>query len=727
MKAILLVCAGAMIGAPVAPSTPAPSASSLRAFHDLLGSEPHIAGTPGDARTIERLRDAFEAMGLEVDVHEFWPLLARPIDARLEIVQTPARPDGAPALSPPGSPGASAPLRRGVIPLSIREDNLLEDPAAAHPDLTYGWNAYSGSGDVTAEVVYASYGTEDDFKLLRERGVDCEGKIVLARYGGNFRGYKAKFAEEAGAAGLIIYTDPADAGYAKGLMYPEGGWANATCIQRGSVLTLPYVGDPLTPFEPATEHAQRLAIDAVDLPTIPVQPVGFAAAHAILSQMRGTPVPREWQGGLPFTYRLDGGPELRVRLMVKQERAVMRTANVIARLRGTEQPDLEVIVGCHHDAWGFGAADPLAGTICLLESARSIAEMARSGWRPRRTIVWAAWGAEEFGILGSTEWVESRRDVLLQHGVAYINLDMAAMGPRFGASASPSLREAIAAAAMNVPACDGQSSICEAWRRARPAPAAPAVASPRAVEEDFSATFGELGGGSDHVAFYCHVGVASCSFGGSGSEGTSYHSNYDNLAWYRKVVGESYEPALMVTRMTNRLALDLADEPLLPLEPSRAPAGWIRRIEALRPQIAAIAAKQPDLLTRLDELEEKMALQGARLSRGIGAVHERLAHESLSDAERLETNRILVALDRAWVDAGGLPGRPWFRNLFAAPDRASGYATCLLPALHEAVADGDLSALTTAIAATERVVRALDPHITALEAITWKRTPAAAD
>jgi N-acetylated-alpha-linked acidic dipeptidase len=260
-----------------------PARDSLLEFHQLIASEPHVAGTPGDRRNIERIAKAFGDMGLEVRVHEFWAYLSRPVSASLEII-------GPEKLS-----------------LVTAEEPLAEDKFSSHPDRTFGWNAYSGSGDVSGSVVYANYGTKADFAKLAELGVDVQGKIVLARYGGNFRGYKAKFAELAGAAGVIIYTDPADSGYSKGIPYPEGGYSNSTCIERGSITTLGYSGDPLTPGIEATKDAPRLDPKTVDLPHIPVQPVSWAAAGEIMKRMTGPAVPAGWQGGLPFAYRTTGG------------------------------------------------------------------------------------------------------------------------------------------------------------------------------------------------------------------------------------------------------------------------------------------------------------------------------------------------------------------------------------------------------------------------------------
>jgi N-acetylated-alpha-linked acidic dipeptidase len=660
-----------------------PDPQRIAQWHELLGSEPHIAGTEGDARQVERLRAAFVAMGLQVSVQEFECMLPQPQDAVVEIVM---RGESA----GPASPGPGA--RRGVIPLSIRERNLAEDPAAQHPGLTAGWNAFSGSGDVTAPVVYANYGTKQDFQKLKEWGIDCRGKVVLARYGGNFRGYKAKFAEDAGAAALVIFTDPADAGEKKGKTWPEGGWANDTCIQRGSILALEWPGDPETPGEPAEPGAAADGRPALALPSIPVQPIGYGAATQILSRMTGKAVPEGsgFSGGIPAQYRLEGGPDLQLRVKVIQDRARRRSANVVAILPGAVHPEQWVIVGCHHDAWCFGAADPLAGTIALMESARSFAEAAARGERPDRTVVFAAWGAEEYGIIGSVEWAEGHRERLLRSGVAYINLDMAAMGPNFGAACSPSLGEAIRSATVRVPQARGAAGEMVYDRISGGGRKDP--------------QFGDLGGGSDHIAFNCHLGIASASLGSGGSEGNSYHSNYDTIAWYRSTVGADYAPALMITRMTNALAGMLADSPVVPLSAARHGREAQRMLQPLRDR-----AKAPELVAAIEPLQARAAAlsqSGAQLDAALASA---MATLGASDRERLD--RLLVSLDRAWLDPRGLEGRPWFRSMLAASDRDSGYAATMLPLLAEALDAGDAARVQAAAARYGEVFTRLEKAI----------------
>lgn len=615
-----------------------PNAERLRAWHDLTAGHVHIAGTPGDWTTIEQLEEAFRGMGLSVQRHEFWAYLSVPVDAGLWIVE--------PTLAE----------------LPIAESAIAGDPYALEGVPEFGFNAYAATGDVTAEVVYANFGTKEDFEKLAELGVDCTGRIVLARYGGNYRGYKAKYAEEAGAAGLLIFTDPADSGYAQGIQYPEGGWQTETCIQRGSIKTAPWPGDPLTPFVEATEHAERMDPSEAGLPNIPVQPIGWAAARAIMEQMRGELVPKGWQGGLPLAYRLTGAGGVTVRMKVEQERKLVKSANVIATLEGAVWPDEKVIIGCHHDAWGYGASDATSGMIALLESARSFAELAKAGQPPARSIVFCGWGAEEQGIIGSVEWVEGNREMLERSAVAYINLDMASMGPQFGASASPSLKRVIVEAARSVPqARDAGRSVYDEWF----------ARAPDANVEGEPA-IGWLGGGSDHIGFVCHVGVASAGFGGGGSPGSAYHTARDTLTWYRQVVGEDYEPALMVARMTNAVVSRLANAPVPVLDVNRAKRDVAAELEAL-------AVKHPEQSDSLRELAVKI--------REIGPEFDD-APQRMADA---------MEYDRVWLDHDGFTGMPWFRNMMVATDPTSGYGAWPLPGLRAALESGNADRIEGAL------------------------------
>lgn len=668
---------------------------SLAQLHELVASRPHPAGSPGDEALIDWMASYFEDLGLEVEVQPFWALLSFPISAELELV-SPER-----------------------LRLPLAEDELEADPFSSHAELDFGWNAYSASAEVHAEVVYANYGRLEDFAELARRGVDCSGKIVLARYGGNYRGYKAKYAEEAGAAGLVIFTDPSDAGWGRGLSWPEGGWSNGSSIQRGSILTLPYYGDPTTPGAPSTQDAERIDLADIGLPTIPVQPIGWDAAQSILQHMSGPEAPQAWQGGLPQRYRLTGGSHLKLRLAVEQERRIARTANVVATLRGTEDPDQAVVLGSHHDAWTFGAGDPCAGLICVLEAARVWAE---SGVRPRRSISFACWGAEEHGIVGSVEWIEAELEGLRENGVAYLNLDMAAMGMDLRASASPSLQRVLARAAELVPTA-GDRTALEDWIERAPGP-----------HGDGLPAFGDLGGGSDHAGFVAHAGLPSAAVHAGGAEGVSYHSAYDDLAWYRSVVGGDYASAELVTRMVLCTSTLLADESIVPLDPARFGPEALRHLEDLTRRgrdtgafASGASNGEGEATTTVDpmlaELAEVLTVHGERVRRLAARLTDGAA--DLDDERRQAINALLVGWERAWLDSDGLPGRPWYQNLFAATDETSGYAAWMLPALRWAVERGDGDLVREQLGRYEAVVERLEANADRLEALLERSTAGA--
>jgi len=716
------------------------SPERLSAWHDALASVPHVAGTPGDARMVAVLAEAFGAMGLEVEVHPFVAYLARPVEARLTLV-SPAE-----------------------VELSLKEVALPGVPTTTLAELDFGWNAYSGSGTIEAELVYANYGRKEDFEALARLGVDCTGKLVIARYGGNYRGFKAKYAEEAGAAGLVIYTDPRDSGYGKGFVWPEGGWANDTCIQRGSIVTLPWIGDPLTPGIEATADAPRLDPETVALPRIPVQPIGWAAALQLLAPMRGESAPQNWQGGLPLRYRLTGGPDVRARLTVRQERSLVRSANVLATLRGRDAGgDAEaargtphgprVLIGSHHDAWGYGASDPTCGLITVLEAARVFAEDARVHGRLRRSITFAAWGAEEFGIIGSTEYVESRRAELTRDGVLYVNLDAASNGLTFSAAATPEARVLVADALASVPqptrgagapvidsggsadsgegaqgpvqsALQGfdaprlggaprpsgsaalpieyRGSVLDTW--------APGVALDGAPDAALRAPFGELGGGSDHAPFLALTGIPGVNLSAHGAEGTAYHSIYDDLVWYRATVGADYASARLIARATAVIAARAAEAPLAQISLVCGPAAVVQHLAELAPASkdgASEATARGGAATEIVAAwTTTTAAFGALAARATALEAELIA--VAAELARIEGHRravddLLRAWPRTWLDEAGLPGRPWFKNLYVAPDETSGYASWTLPGLRKAVIAGDPLATRAELERLQRV------------------------
>ena len=668
-----------------------PRASELRRWHDVLTQEPHIAGTPGDMRQVERLKQAFESMGLNTRVEGFRAYLARPISATLELIDVEAEQESATAQNTNQTGATAPPARKGVLSLAVNEKNLLQDPATAHPDLNYGWNAYSGNGDVTAEVVYANYGTQEDFDTLKRLGVDVKGKIVLARYGKNFRGYKARFAENAGAAGLIIFTDPSDSGFTKGSTWPNGGgWANDACIQRGTLNTLPYPGDPGTPGVYSADNVSRDKPQNLDLPRIPVQPVGYAAAGAIMARMKGVDIPDpSWQGGLDFPYRLTGGNNLKVHLAIQQERFLGASANVLAMVQGWRRPDEVIVIGCHHDAWGYGAADPCAGTICLLEAANCVAQLTKQGIWPERSIVFAAWGAEEFGIIGSTEWVEGHDAEMGEKIVSYVNLDMAAMGPNLSFALTPELTQV--------------AKDCAAMTPAAGDPSASAL-SVMLNNNKSDTLFGTLGGGSDHVGFVCRLVVPAISISAGGSQGTSYHSNYDTTAWYRATVGENYEPALMVTRATLSFMALMSNQKWTPYQYGEIGRLGLKALDGLT-QLAK-TDKEKSALEILRPMLITLQTQGELVDAGILKDQPQNPHAE----QRLITG--MRRFIKAFKDDAGLPDRPWYRNLWVATDPSNSYSASVFPMIQEALQANDPQRLEVAL---ERTADAIQRASTAAE------------
>ncbi|MDC6466548.1 M28 family peptidase, partial [Flavobacteriaceae bacterium] len=507
--------------------------TSFKKHLKKLTERPHVVGSEANEEVIRYIGEIMDNAGLDVTNY--------PYDVYL-----------------PNKPGSS--LIEIVTPsrevLNQKEDIIQNDPFSDDPLLWKGWNAFSGSGDITAEVVYANYGRKEDFEALKSLGVDVNGKIVLARYGANFRGFKAKFAEANGAAGLIIFTDPKDSGYTKGLVYPDGPYYNESTIQRGSLLTTDFTGDPLTPFEPALpldgkKKIKRLDPKDAQLHTIPVTPIGYGEAEKILMQMKGKVVPQSWQGGLPFTYRLEGGSSLTVRLKVDQKIDFVRASNVIGMLRGSEAPDEWIILGCHLDAWGFGATDPNSGTAMLLSLSETLGVLKDKGYKPKRSILIGHWDAEEHGVIGSSEWVEQMRDELNAKGVVYMNFDGGVSGKSFGAAAAPTLKKIMVEASKVVKYPYTDQSLFEFWKN----------------DNQDEPSIRNLGGGSDHIAFYMHVGVPSLSGGAGGPN--LYHSNYDSFRFYEQYVDPEFQMGPMVEHMAGLMALRMANAELIPYNLNR--------------------------------------------------------------------------------------------------------------------------------------------------------------
>ncbi|MGY6557895.1 MAG: M28 family peptidase [Nitritalea sp.] len=615
--------------------------SGFRKHLEVLTKEPHPAGSEANKRVEAYMAETMQAAGWEVKRYPYDVFLSKePGTSLIEIIR---------------------PHRE---PLSQQENEWEADPFLAHPDLGKGWNAFSGSGDVRGEVVYVNYGVKADFELLKKMGVDLKGKILIARYGGNFRGFKAKFAEEAGAAGLIIYTDPKDSGFTRGLTYPKGIFYDASAIQRGSLLTVPWTGDALTPFEPALPLDGKKKIARMDpeteglLHSIPVLPIGYGAAEKILSQMQGQAVPPAWQGGLPFTYRIEGGSALEVRVKVDQKRDFVRATNVVGTLKGSQYPDEWIILGCHYDAWSFGSTDPNSGTALLLNLSETLQKLAREGFQPERSILIAHWDAEEHGVIGSTEWVEQLHDELQAKAVAYINLDAAVSGRNFGAASSPTLKQGIIEAAKMVTFPDSAKSVFEVWAGQKEEP-----------------TIGNLGGGSDHIAFYMHAGIPSLSGGASGP--TLYHTNYDNMHFYETFADPSFRMGAAVERLVGILTLRLANAAVIPYQVSRYAQDLEGHFQAANRQVRNFE-KDFEGFTKVNTALEALTAKGQAWD---SALEKALAAGSLKSEQLKTINKQLLGLEKSFIDKKGMYFGDWYRSLYASNDPFSGYASWILPGI----------------------------------------------
>ena len=634
-----------------------------------LTEEPHMAGTENSYKIAQYLHKKYQEYGLDAQMYEYEVYLPYPIEVRVEMI--------APTHY----------LAAG------KEESWEWDKDSYETNIVAGYNAYSPDGDVTAELIYVNKGLPNDYQKLAEMGISVEGKIAIARYGGSYRGVKAKIAGEQGAIGLIIYSDPADDGYMKGDVYPRGPWRSADAIQRGTVKYIfQHAGDPLTPGWASTKEAHRVPItEATDLPQIPVAPLAYRDAEPLLKALAGPNVPRGWQGGLPFAYHI--GPGLaKVRLKVHSEHKNRPIYNVIAKLKGTESPDQWVILGNHHDAWIYGAADPGSGTASLLEVARCLGQLARKGHRPKRTIVFASWDAEEFGIVGSAEWVEDLKAELQQKAIAYLNVDIATTGTEFYASAVPSLKPLVKEVAQSVMDPQTHQTIYEAWRQ---------------DQENHVPRVGNLGSGSDHSPFIGHLGIPSISMGFYGPYGV-YHAMQDNFYWVERFGDPTFRYHVAMAQIWGIIALRLAGADILPFDYAGYADELLSHLKALQNENkhSTITKDRPE---RLRALLREWEMVAANLHKALTA---RL--ESGEPVETDRVNRSLQSLEQILTSESGLPLRPWFKHLAYAPGLHSGYAAVIFPGIQDALEMNDDAQASIEV---DRLAETFQRMIEALEQI----------
>lgn len=625
-----------------------------------LTAEPHLAGTDAGRRVAEYLRDEYRAAGLEAELVPYRVILSYPGEILLE-------------RTVPGS-----------MRLARPEEPESGDPATSDLRAVPAYTAYSPSGDVRGQAVYANYGLPDDFQHLVEMGIDVRGKILLVRYGQCFRGVKVHLAEEHGATAVLLYSDPADDGYRAGDPYPRGPWRPESGIERGSVqYTFLYPGDPLNSIGAAASSEippDLYSRNGLNIPHIPSLPISWRDAAELLSYLRGPKAPRDWQGGMPFQYHVGPGPtEVHLKLAMQLETRTIY--DVIARLAG-ETSDW-VLAGNHHDAWVFGAADPGSGTAVLMELARSLGALKHAGWTPHRTILLGSWDAEEFGLVGSTAWVEQHGEELGRNGIAYLNMDTAVLGERFGGSATPSLRELVREAARDTTDPRTGRTVYERWRdRAGQAPSAQRTKGPARAMIEHPLSMSALGSGSDYSAFYQHAGIPSLDISSSGEYGV-YHSIYDDFNWMKRFGDPEFSYHVMMTQISGRIVMRLADSDVPAFDYSEYAAEVNRLLGELRSFARAEGARDERLLD-LRGAEAAAAAFQVEARKTDDAVRAMLGNAP-DPRQSAAVTRALVQVETALLSPNGLTGRPWYRHTFSAPGLNTGYAAVAFPGVRDAI------------------------------------------
>jgi N-acetylated-alpha-linked acidic dipeptidase len=654
-----------------------------------LTQAPHMAGTAEDKATADYVAQKFRDAGLETEIVEYRVWLNYPSEISVDVT--------APA---------------GVKMHGPTREHLDGDPLPDDPRVVTPFNVMSPSGDVEAEVVYANYATPDDFKKLEQLKVDVRGKIILARYGQNFRGVKALVAQEHGAAGLIIYSDPADDGWRRGDKYPDGPWRPTNGVQRGSIgFMFEFPGDPTTPgiaSVPSLPDSKRTPPQqSAQLPKIPTTPLSYGDAWPILEHLAGSDSPREWQGALPFTYHVGPGP-VKVKMHLKQDYQFRTIWDVTGRVRGKDSPDAWVVAGNHRDAWVYGAVDPNSGTAAMLETVHGMGELLKSGWRPNRTIVFGSWDAEEEGLIGSTEWGE-QHEAELANAVAYFNMDVAVSGTAFGASSVPSLKNFVADVVKAVPSPKG-GTVYEVWKKANqpgaqsgqfPTDAIGEMKRTPAAQGKLDVPVGDLGSGSDYSVFLQHLGVPSTDITSSGPYGV-YHSAFDNINWFKRFADPDFLYEQEMARVFGIEVLRMADADVLPYDYEEYGKEVASYIETAR--------KKADVEFGTEQAIFLDAVKAARRFEQAGA--KILGKQAKPAGDSAALNQALRAAERGLLVPEGLPKRPWFHHAIYAPGEYTGYAAVVIPGINEAIDRHDLEQVRQQIAA---LAAALDRAAAELE------------
>ncbi len=665
------------------------STESISAIHKQVTEHPHIAGSPRSMEVAERVRKALEQAGLQTEVREYLVQLSTPRSIKVDIV----------------SPEPAS--------LTVREPVLARDPDSADPELGPAFVAYSASGTVTGPVVYANYGLPPDYARLAAAGIDVRGKVVIARYARSHRAVKLHTAEQAGAAGIIIYSDPADDGFARGATWPDGPWRADFQSQSGNgKYSWFWHGDPLTPGVGATPDAPALdPATAPTLPKIPAVVLPWREAAKILSKLGGPVVPSGsgFQGALPFTYHLGPGP-VTVKLDVQMDAGRRPIRNIIGKITGRD-PDRWIVLGTHHDAWSFGGMDPGTGLSPTFEVARGLAALARSGWTPERTIVFAFWDAEEFGLIGSTEYAEALQKELREKAIVYINTDLSMRG-RFDGGGTPSLRDFLVQVTRDVPHYDGKGSVYDEWR-ATEWQRQPAERRRRG-QDGFEVDLAALGSGADFVAFQDFLGLPTMQmeFDFEGSYGP-YHSNYDTRQYVEKHVDPGFKVGQTLARVLGLTVMRLASTEVLPFRYSY----YAQKMQEFIDTASTWAVDDNGRQRVALDLSKARAMAGDA-ARRAAAIEARLARpesSAASDPARLRPlNDALMHLEQQLLDESEPPATRWYRHVIYGWNIYSLYEGQPLPGLAESIRLGDAAAVAREVT---RLEQALDRFGRALEEI----------
>ncbi|MBT5873438.1 MAG: M28 family peptidase [Candidatus Latescibacteria bacterium] len=635
-----------------------PQPDSLRAYMRWITEEPHHAGGPGSKKVADYVLNKFRSWGLDASIETFEALMPVPTERRLEMLEPTAFVAG------------------------LKEPAVSWDKDSSDEGQLPGYNAYSADGDVTGQLVYVNYGVPEDYEALEKLGIDVAGKIVIVRYGRSWRGIKPRLAADRGAIGCLIYSDPEDDGYVPGDILPDGPYRPWNGIQRGSTMDMPtYPGDPLSPGWASEAGGRKLDMaDAETLVKIPVMPISYSDALPLLENLGGPVAPSDWRGGLPMTYHVGPGPS-KIRLTLKFDWAISPVYNVIARIEGSTFPDEWVIYGNHHDAWVNGASDPTSGNVALMEVGRAFGALLKEGWRPKRTIVLTSWDAEEWGLIGSTEWAEKHQVELREKAVAYINTDSNGKG-WLNAGGSHSLERFVTEVARDVTDPKTGDSVLDAAKKRRQSQAG-SEEKKTEIAERSTLAIGALGSGSDYTVFIDFLTIASLNMGyGGASPGGVYHSAYDSFDWYTKYSDTTFEYGRALSQTTGTAVMRLASASVLPFSFSESVStigGYVDEIEVVHKGIADAPALD------FAALRSAVDSYGAAASRYESAMNSAGMKSPGPSAMLARVNQLLYKTERSFGYEEGLPKRPWYKHQIYAPGLDTGYGVKTIPGVREGI------------------------------------------